>query len=195
MLLGRSSIQRLSIVGRGELDFWNAPELGPFQLGSVRHLTSLHVKTDWHADLLIPSSMQLHSLEIYAPILKLRTETFQGWAQHLEHLCFIFAEFGFDIRGFADDEVEMYGEKVSLDMQPEPVHKLLLLLKHLGKPAHYFRKVAEVVTITFVVQKGSRFDVDSNSSLRAYNGHEDQGTLACICGICWACLQRQSHDM
>lgn len=139
--------------------------------------------------------MQLHSLEIYAPFLKLRTETFQGWAQHLEHLCIMFAQFEFDVRGFAADEVEMYGERIALDEQPKPVNKLLLLLEQLGKPANWFQKFAVVGTISFVIQKGSRFDGDTSSSLRAYNGHEDQGTLACICGICWACLQRHFHDM
>ncbi len=138
--------------------------------------------------------MQLRSLEIDVPLLMLRTETYQGWAQHLEHVCIMFAEFEFDVEGFAADEVEMDGEKVALGQLFEPVYKLLLLLEQLGKPAHKFQKVAEVATITSVIQKGSRFDGDTYSSLRAYNGHEDQGTLACICGICWACLQRQLHD-
>ncbi|CAL5228740.1 g11925 [Coccomyxa viridis] len=46
VLLGQASIQNLSLLGRGEIEFRSGSSFGWFDLGSVTNLTTLHIKTD-----------------------------------------------------------------------------------------------------------------------------------------------------
>ena len=91
------SISHLSILGRGELDFRGGPGSQSFELGLVRFLTSLRLKTDWGANILIPATMQLQSLELYAPALHLSAEE-ETWAGGLTDLCIMTAELLYDVR-------------------------------------------------------------------------------------------------
>ena len=90
------TISHLSILGRGELDFRAGPGSQPFELGLVRFLTSLRLKTDWGASVFIPATMQLQSLELYAPALHLSAEE-EAWAGGLIDLCIMTAELLYDI--------------------------------------------------------------------------------------------------
>ena len=90
------TISHLSILGRGELDFRAGPGSQPFELGLVKFLTSLRLKTDWGASILIPATMRLQSLELYAPALHLSAEE-EAWANGLTDLCIMTAELLYNI--------------------------------------------------------------------------------------------------
>ena len=95
ILREQSSISHLSILGRGELDFRGVPGSQAFELGLVHFLTSLRLKTDWGASIFIPATMQLQSLELYAPALHLSAEE-EAWPQELTDLCIMTAELLYD---------------------------------------------------------------------------------------------------
>ena len=95
ILREQSSISHLSILGRGELDFRGVPGSRAFELGLVHFLTSLRLKTDWGASIFIPATMQLQSLELYAPALHLSAEE-EAWPQGLTDLCIMTAELLYD---------------------------------------------------------------------------------------------------
>ena len=83
VLLEQTSIQSLSLLGRGEIEFRSA--LGGtswFDLGTVNNLTALHIKTDRLAHMCIPAGMQLQSLEVYAPSVLLSVEEPFEWANN-----------------------------------------------------------------------------------------------------------------
>ena len=100
------SINHLSILGRGELDFRGDQGRRTFELGLVRFLTSLRIKSDWGASILIPATMQLQSLELYAPALHLMVEE-EAWVQGLSDLCIMSAEVLYDIHSGRSDYAYM----------------------------------------------------------------------------------------
>ena len=96
-LFGQSQDRMWSMLGRGELDFRGGLGSQSFEMGLVRFLTSLRIKTDWGACILIPATMRLQSLELYAPVLHLSAEE-EAWAERLTDLCIMTAELLYDIR-------------------------------------------------------------------------------------------------
>ena len=64
-----------------------------FDLGAVRNLTTLHIKTDRLAYINIPATMHLQSLEMYAPAVSLSVEELYGWAKDVMHLRLVYGAF------------------------------------------------------------------------------------------------------
>ena len=197
VLLCQTSIQHLSILGRGEIDFssGNVPS-APFEWGCVTYLTSLHVKTDWQAVIFIPAAMQLQSIELYVPGLSLLVESVHGWATSVNDLRIMC---GHDKLLF----IEIGPLQVSTSDANSRLHSYALALRSSCTISDAFDAMGKRIKcsgdavdggtvhgactsgIMCMVLQGCRFDTGNDDAMSVYNGARQ----ACSCGICWSCLQ------
>jgi len=197
VLLSQTSIQHLSILGRGEIDFssGNVPS-APFEWGCVTHLTSLHVKTDWQAVIFIPAAMQLQSIELYVPGLSLLVESVHDWAKGVNDLrimCghdkLLFIEIALAQVSTSDANSRLHSYASALRSSCTISDAFDAMGKRIkcsgdGGTAHGACTMDRAGVMCMVLQ-GCRFDTGNDDSMSVYNGARQ----ACWCGICWSCLQ------
>lgn len=187
VLLKQTSIQQLSLLGRGSVLFTLHPAYGNFHIGMMANLTSLQVKTEETAKLFIPAGMQLQTFELLAPMLCLDIEDRKRWGHKLEHMRIMAQviylgrdeEYGPEAVLIAHrapamlrDSVEAFGKGVSLEELRDPLRRGDVCEGH-----------EDVDAVHCLLIRGCRFD--NGCSMKAYtNGRGEP----CSCGICWSCL-------
>ena len=201
VLLGQASIQNLSLLGRGEIEFRSGSSFGWFDLGSVTNLTTLHIKTDRYAYICIPAAMHLQSLEIYAPFAALFVKNASEWAKDVAHLRLVYEEFRYC--GDSDGRDVPFRNSPFWPMLPsshrdrESECSLYATFCEVGKGAcikflydPYEEEEVSWGAIKCMVLEGCKFDTGMSAAMDVYNG----AVQACSCSICWVCMRAQKID-